>query len=82
MDAAPADDAAEAPAAEQDAVEKIVNAVVDAISQETGVDIEVEGEAGADAGGEWKWTWRADDDDVGYAWRRPLDGDEGRRSCQ
>ena len=40
MTAAPADDAAEAPAAEQDAVEKIVNAVVDAISQETGVDIE------------------------------------------
>ena len=42
------DDAAEAPAEEKDAVEKIVNAVVDAISQETGVDIEVEGDAGGD----------------------------------
>ncbi len=42
------DDAAEAPAEERDAVEKIVNAVVDAISQETGVDIEVEGDAGGD----------------------------------
>ena len=39
------------------------NAVVDAISQETGVDIEVEGEAGADAGGE-EMDMAADDDDV------------------
>jgi hypothetical protein len=35
-----------AEAGEEEAVERIVSAVVDAISQETGVDIEVEGEAG------------------------------------
>ena len=43
MDDAPAE------AGEEEAVERIVSAVVDAISQETGVDIEVEGDA---AGGE------------------------------
>jgi len=37
---------AAAPAGEEEAVERIVTAVVDAIADETGVDIEVEGEAG------------------------------------
>ena len=41
----------EASPAEEEAVEKIVSAVVDAIAQETGVDIEVEGEAGDEEGG-------------------------------
>ena len=45
--------------AEEEAVEKIVAAVVDAIQAETGVDIEVEG--GADEGGEMEMDM--DDDD-------------------
>ena len=78
---APADDAAEAPAAEaRRSGSKLFNAVVDAISQETGVDIEVEGEAGADAGGEemdmapTMMTWLCVAQTL--AWR------DGRRSCQ
>ena len=43
---------------EEEAVEKIVAAVVDAISQETGVDIEVEGEADDEEARKWKWTWK------------------------
>ena len=52
MDAGEAEmGAGEASAEEEQAVERIVSAVVDAISNETGVDIEVEGEAGDDEGG-------------------------------
>lgn len=45
-------DEEEVPPAEAAAVERIVSAVVDAISTETGVDIEVEGEAGMEADAE------------------------------
>ena len=51
---------APAEAGEEEAVERIVSAVVDAISQETGVDIEVEGDA---AGGEMEMEM--DDDPAG-----------------
>ena len=54
----------EEPAPEEaEAVEKIVAAVVDAISQETGVDIEVEGEA--DGGEEMEMGMEAGDEEEG-----------------
>tara|TARA_Y100001937_G_C6995784_1_gene274138 strand:+ start:111 stop:737 length:627 start_codon:yes stop_codon:yes gene_type:complete len=70
------DDAAEAPAEEQEAVEKIVSAVVDAISQETGVDIEVEGDAG---GEEPKMSMDDEDDDPAM---RGKHGDEDKMAMR
>ena len=66
----------EASPAEEETVEKIVSAVVDAIAQETGVDIEVEGEAGDEEGG---MEMEMGDDDDDAAMRDPAMRDPAMR---
>jgi len=74
MDAEPAGD--EASMEEKEAVESIVQAVVDAISAETGVDIEVEGDAD---GEEMDMDMEMDDDDAAMGDEDPAMRDAAMR---